>query len=260
MEHDSEAMLTQRFLAAMSGDSRIDLRSCVLTITVHPNFVSLDGLVNDIRAKRVAANCVQDLLDEEFFIDDRVRIRTYSVSDRDLLEAATRALLEEPLFADCEIYAGTAAANVPMRELAQRQAGFIVVAVGDGDITLSGEVASLTQRRVAEALLWWIQGCRRVENLLAVMQVDADFDEGLTSAVTTALDRHPLVDTELTRIAVSAGLVELFDHVASDEQREFVEAVVWSVPDVWDVYNRIDVMSMHRRRGSSEGAGRQAGR
>ena len=53
---------------------------------------------------------------------------------------------------------------LPIREVASEPSGSIVIEVKKGIVTLNGEVPSLTHKRLAGVLAWWVPGTRDVVN------------------------------------------------------------------------------------------------
>ena len=70
--------------------------------------------------------------------------------------------------------------------------GTIVVEVRDGVVTLNGEVPSLSHKRLAGVLAWWVPGCRDVINGLAEVPAQEDNDDELTDAVCLAVRKRSL--------------------------------------------------------------------
>jgi osmotically-inducible protein OsmY len=55
-----------------------------------------------------------------------------------------------------------------VRKTVREPGGSIVVEVKDGVVTLNGEVPSLTHKRLAGVLAWWVPGVKSVVNRVEV--------------------------------------------------------------------------------------------
>lgn len=85
----------------------------------------------------------------------------------------------------------------------------IDVAVGDGVVTLNGQVTSLSQKRLAGVLAWWVPGSRDVINGIEVTPIQEDSDDELTEAIKLVLEKDPLVNASLVRIRTRNAMVTL---------------------------------------------------
>jgi osmotically-inducible protein OsmY len=79
------------------------------------------------------------------------------------------------------------------------------VEVTDGVVTLNGDVPSLSHKRLAGALAWWVPGCRDVVNGLEEVPPEEDNDDELTDAVRLVLEKNPFVNA--TKIRVHSRLI-----------------------------------------------------
>lgn len=70
-------------------------------------------------------------------------------------------------------------------------AGSIFVAVSDGVVTLNGAVPSLTHKRLAGVLAWWVP---------EEVPAQEDNDDEVTDAVRLTLEKDPFVDATKIRV------------------------------------------------------------
>jgi osmotically-inducible protein OsmY len=201
----------------------------------------LEGQVGDIATKRIACNLARELAGDGYSIEDRLCIGSQELGDDALRDKAARILLGEPVFRDCDIRTETAGRLQQLRSKHTDTGDRITLAAAGGVVTLTGRVNSLTHRRLAEALLWWINGCRRVDNRLEVSPPEQDTDDELTDAARIVLEKDPLIDAMQIRVAVHSGTVVLEGHLSSEELSSIAAHDVWSIPDVREVDNRIHV-------------------
>ncbi len=117
----------------------------------------------------------------------------------------------------------------------------IDVTVQQGVVTLWGTVPSLTMKRYAGVLAWWVPGVRDVDNRLDLKWPEEDNDTEITEAVQEALDKDYLVDPTGIAVHTYRGVVTLRGAVFSEEQRDAAENDAWFVLGVKDVNNQIRV-------------------
>ncbi len=239
MSDQSVEELDKNIRAALERDPRINLHASQLKIIPHERCITLVGQTEDISSKRIAVNVVRQTAGEDYEIKDHIRIHSTHISDNTLHDKIARILVNEPVFSDCDIFVDSTRKIERLRNSDLHNNDVIKASVRDGVITLTGQVNSLTHRRMAEALMWWIDGCQRVDNLLRVVPPERETDEELTDAVRMVLKKDPLIDASQIRVVVTAGVVELLGHLENDKLCRIAAHDVWSVPDVWEVYNRI---------------------
>jgi osmotically-inducible protein OsmY len=163
------------------------------------------------------------------------------MGDGAILDAVRDALLQEPLLLNCTIRVVRKAQIETTREAAAGPQGVMLVSVKDGIVLLDDHVTSLTQKRLAGLLAWWVPGSRDVINGMAVVPEPADSDAELAKAVRIALKKDPLVDDARIRVAARTGVVTLEGEVPSAAQKEMAEFDAWYIFGVDNVVNRLDV-------------------
>ena len=119
--------------------------------------------------------------------------------------------------------------------------GDITISVVENVVTLDGDIPSLSHKRLAGVLAWWVPGSRDVVNGLGVEPPEEDNDDEVSDAVRLVLGKDPFVDA--TRIHVSARdyVVTLEGLVPAEGEREMAEFDAWYVFGVDKVVNRIEV-------------------
>ncbi len=172
----------------------------------------------------------------------RLRLKqAESMSDAQLCEDLIKVLLEEPALGRCLLHS-----RLP-RQLLTHRGGFpeplgtIVVEVRDGVVTLNGEVPSLSHKRLAGVLAWWVPGCLDVINALAEVPAQEDNDDQLTDAVRLAVEKDPFVNATKTRVTSKDGVVTIEGLVPNETMRRMAERDAWYVLGVREVVNKIAV-------------------
>jgi osmotically-inducible protein OsmY len=112
----------------------------------------------------------------------------------------------------------------------------------DGVATLDGEVASLSHKRLAGVLAWWVPGSRDVVNGLGVEPDEMDGDGEVLDALRIVLEKDPFVDA--TRISASCEnyVITLRGSAANKVGKQAAEADAWALFGVDRVVNRIELL------------------
>lgn len=238
----SEEILLQRVQAAIEGEPRIRFHSSPLHVELKDNRLLLDGDVESVAAKRLAARLAAEA--DGIDVVDQVCVTPAEMrSDGEILDSYTQLLLGQIDLKNCAI---SRRAKGRMELLHQTQdddrSGEFTFSVDDGVIILEGFVISLSHKRVAEVLAWWVPGCRNVTNRLAVVPAEEDGDDEVSDAVRLALEMDPLLaHADQINLFTSQGIVTLQGAIASEEEKQMAEFDTWCVPGVNDVQNRLAV-------------------
>jgi osmotically-inducible protein OsmY len=128
-----------------------------------------------------------------------------------------------------------------VRKAIPEPAGSIVVEVNDGVVTLNGEVPSLTHKRLAGVLAWWVPGTRDVINGLEEVPPEEDNDDELIDAVRLVLEKDPFVNASKVRVSSKDWTVTLEGLVPNETMKQMTERDAWYVLGVKSVINKISV-------------------
>lgn len=185
-------MLTQ-VRAAFEGERRLHLRRYPIQMHVHGGILRLEGEVEDVVAKKLALRLAAAVAGVEGIVD-RLRVApALPMGDGAMRDRLRDILLREPLFEPCAIGVRIGPQLAMCREALRAPRSCIEVAVDAGVVTLTGQVPSLTHKRLAGVLAWWAPGSRDVMNGLAVMLPQEDSDAELTAAVQLVLEKDPFL-------------------------------------------------------------------
>lgn len=226
--------------AALQADTRIDIDDLMLELGVDDGVLVLRGNVDSIREKRIAANVAGRAVNGQCPVRDELFVRGAATGDLELRDDVAKTLAAEGAFLDYSLSVVSGSHRDSLRH-GQPGAGHIEAIVDNGCVALEGEVGSLSHRRLAEVLVWWRSGCRRVDNRLAVTPPEEDHDNEITDAVRIALEKDPLVHATQLRVGTAAGVVEIRGLVTSEQERKLAINDGWYVPGVWDVVDHIAV-------------------
>jgi len=224
--------LVAALLAALEKDPDINLHESPIHVTYHDS-LRLEGEVANIIVKRKARRIAVQLsgLND---IEDRLLLRPGQRRvGKALLDAVTSALSQEPAFRDLAVHPH------PATEASGRD--WIGVRVDDCVVRLDGQVGSLSHRRLAEVIAWWVPGSCDVHNHVRVKPAEKDNDDEISDAVSMALEKDPLLHAETLSVHTHNREVTLQGSVHSAEQRRMAIYDCWYVPGVHDVHDRMQV-------------------
>jgi osmotically-inducible protein OsmY len=225
---------------ALQADTRIDIDELSLQLRIDDGALVLDGWVDNIREKRIAANVAGRAIKGERPVHDHLRVHSPRTGQLELRDEIVSLLSAENMFSDHTMTVEEGGRRKTIHRGAPG-AGHIEIHIDGGTVALKGQVASLGHRRFAEVLVWWTAGCERVDNLLEVVPAQAYHDNEITDVVRMVLEKDPMVHATQLRVGTAAGVVEMKGLVASEEERDLALSDAWYVPDVWDVVDHIEV-------------------
>ncbi|HEX5084031.1 MAG TPA: BON domain-containing protein, partial [Blastocatellia bacterium] len=112
----------------------------------------------------------------------------------------------------------------------------------EGVVLLEGQAPSLSHKRLAGVLAWWVPGSRDVLNCLEVVPPEEDNDGEITDAVKLILDKDPFVDDVEILVTARNRVVTLDGAVRSEGEKGMAEFDAWFVFGVDKVINKIQVV------------------
>jgi osmotically-inducible protein OsmY len=227
--------------SALEHEPRIEFHRHPLVVRLDTDgSLVLEGELPTIAAKKLAlrrAAGVSGVL----AIVDRVRVTpSRRMGDGEIRDHVRDALAEEPALDQCSIRSEQSGYWHTFREATAALRCSIDVAVEDGVVTLDGQVTSLSGKRLAGVLSWWVPGSRDVINGLEVAPFQEDSDDEITEAVKLVLEKDPLVNASRVRIRTRNAAVTLEGLVANDSEKEMIEMDAWYVIGVDRVDNHLD--------------------
>ena len=98
---------------------------------------------------------------------------------------------------------------------------------------------SLTHKRLAGVLAWWVPGTRDVINGVEEVPPQEDNDE-LIDAVRLVLAKDPFVTASNIRVSSKDWIVTLVGLVPTEAMKQMAESDAWYVVGVKSVINRIE--------------------
>jgi osmotically-inducible protein OsmY len=239
--------------AALEREPRVRLDQHPIQITFNEvdDTVTLQGEAPDIAAKKLemefaaAAPGVRGVV-------DRLRVAPGArMSDEEIRNHIRDAFIQEPAFRNCAIRAQTKEGVETFNDPAEKRGDMLII-VGEGMalqkgsdegvVLLEGHAPSLSHKRLAGALAWWVPGSRDVLNCLEIVPPEEDNDDEITDAIKIILDKDPFVDDVQILVATRNRVVTLEGVARSEGEKDMAEFDAWFVFGVDKVINNIQVV------------------
>lgn len=222
-------------------ESRLAAVLPALTLRWENGALAAEGEVADVRSKKLALRALAAQPGVGGILD-RIRIKPAALmGDREIAGHLCNVLLKEPVFLECTIRNLTGAHPVVVHKSETKYPGRIDLRVREGVLLLDGEVPSLSHKRLAGVLAWWVPGVRDAVNGLAVEPPEQDTDDEITDAVRLALEKDPFVNASQLHVSTANSVVTLEGVVSSEAEKDMAEFDAWYVFAVDDVKNDIEV-------------------
>ncbi|MFQ5442785.1 MAG: BON domain-containing protein [Thermodesulfobacteriota bacterium] len=220
---DGEKEILNTLKAALTDRLHLDVRKNPVGLSIEDNAVVMEGVVDGIAAKKRALLMAMGMEGVSGVVD-RLKVRPGSaMTDAEIRDHLLRAFTEEPALSRADIS----------------------VEVTDGVVDIEGRVPSLTHKRLAGVLAWWVPGSGDVINSLIVEPPEKDTDEEIIDALRIVLEKDRLVDAGgvsiIVRVRVRDWTVTLDGVVRSGAEKKAVEEDAWYIWGVNEVINNIIV-------------------
>jgi osmotically-inducible protein OsmY len=245
MKTYSSEEIIKIIIARLEHDTRVNIHRSPIAVMIENKSVILQGSMDSIAEKRAAVDTATRALSGsgQWRIIDRLHVKTTSHKENlELKETVALALYNEPVFREYTLLTKVGDEIETLHEMGASSREIMAV-INDGCITLSGQVQSLSHRRLAEVLMWWLDGCEYVDNQLQIAPPEEDADNEITDAVRIVLEKDPLVHAGQLLVGTAGGVVVLNGSLASKEEKQLAIMDAWYVPGVADVVDRIEARS-----------------
>ena len=237
----TEETIVKTIHATLEKDSRINLHRYPITMAMQNGDLILAGEMESIAAKKLALVAAAETHGVQRIVDRLTVTPAEKMGDAEIRDHVCKVLLGEPALERCLIHGMVGDSVEPVGKATPEPAGSIVVAVSDGVVTLNGEVPSLTHKRLAGVLAWWVPGSRDVVNGLEEVPAEEDTDDELIDAVRLVLEKDPFVDAGTIRASSKDWVVTLEGLVPKEAMKRMAERDTWYVLGVKEVVDIIEV-------------------
>ena len=233
--------LTKKIRAALERDTRIKLHRFPIRIAVQNGDVILAGEMESVAAKKLALLAAAETHGVQRIVDRLKVTPAEKMGDAEIRDHVCKLLIQESALEGCVIRGLTGPDVESLQKAIAGPAGSIIVEVNDGVVTLNGKVPSLTHKRLAGVLAWWVPGTRDVINGLEEAPPEEDNDDELTDAVRLVLEKDPFVNAGKIGVRSKDWVVTLERLVPVETMKQMAERDAWCVVGVKSVVNRIEV-------------------
>jgi len=227
--------------AAFEHEPRINLHQYPVHLAFSDGDLVLAGEMETLVAKKLALELAAAVPGVSGIVDRLRVVPAQLMGDGAIRDHVRDALLQEPVLENCRIRVWDKSQVETYREPSPEAAGVIEVAVEDGAVTLNGQVPSLSHKRLAGVLAWWVPGSRDVINGLDVVPPEEDNDDEITDAVGLVLEKDPFVNAAQIRVRTKNSIVILEGLVVNDTEKDMAEFDAWYVFGVDKVINALAV-------------------
>jgi osmotically-inducible protein OsmY len=236
--------ILKKVRAALEREPHINLHRWPVHLDLTDDSVLvMEGDVESIAAKKRALELAAAVADVRGVIDRLHVAPAEHKADGEILDALETALLDARDLKNCSLRVLKKGETVTVQEILDDDAsGDILAAVKDGVVTLDGWVISLSHKRMAGVLAWWVPGCRDVVDALEVLPPEQDNDDEVSDALSLVLEMDPMIpDPGQIRVSTQNYVVTLEGLVATEEVRQRAEQDAWCLFAVDRVVNQLAV-------------------
>lgn len=206
--------------AALTERCHIDHIKTPVDVRMDGDCLIIEGMVDRISQKKKIMLTAMSIDGVEGVVD-RLLVRPASrMTDAEIQNHVYTAFLAEPVLKDADIR----------------------LEVERGIVDIEGTVDSLSHKRVAGVMAWWVPGVTDVINSLEVVPPEEDNAAEITDALRLVFEKDRIVDASAIGISVSGWTVTLDGTTSSEAEREAAEDDAWYVWGVNNVINRITVV------------------
>jgi osmotically-inducible protein OsmY len=226
-------------LATLERDPRVNLHGRPIDFNFADGVVTVTGEVDGIAAKKIILELAAAPAPVSGIVD-RLRVEPSEwMEDGAIRDHVCNALLGEPAFDSYSIQAVVKQAVETVRNVDPGRV--LEVDVFDGVVTLNGSVESISHKRLAGVLAWWVPGSRDVVNGMELSPPMEDNDDEVVDAVRLILEKDPLVNASQIRVQSKNLVVTLDGAVSAPNSKRAAEADVWYTFGVNRVVNNLVV-------------------
>jgi osmotically-inducible protein OsmY len=224
-------------MASLERDPRVNLHSNSIELSFADGVVTVSGEVDGIAAKKIVLELAASPSPVSGVVD-RLRVEpSERMEDGAIRDHVCNALLSEPAFDSYSIQAVVKQEIETVRSVDPGR--MLEVDVSDGVVTLNGTVESISHKRLAGVLAWWVPGSRDVVNGMELSPPMEDTDDAVVDAVRLILEKDPLVNASQIRIHSKDLVVTLDGAVAAPNSKRAAEADAWYTFGVNGVVNNL---------------------
>lgn len=228
-------------MAALEREPKVDVHHYPISVEFAEGIITLEGQMKDVAAKKLALELGGAVASVTGIVDRLKVAAAEHMTDEVIREHVRDALIQETALSDCALRLRLGDFLEVIREPPADSRGAIEIAVQDGNVLLEGKVPSLSHKRLAGVLAWWVPGTQNVLNCLVVAPPEEDSDAEMIDALRLVLEKDPFVDADQIRVRAEDRTVTLEGLVLNETEREMAEHDAWYLFGVDNVINKLEV-------------------
>lgn len=229
-------------MASLEREPKIDLHHHPINADFSDGILTLEGAVKDIAARKLALELAAAAPSVAGIVDRLKVTPVEPMTDEVIVEHVRDALIQETALDTCALSIRTGEHMELIREPPTGRRGAIEIAVENGNVLLEGQVPSLSHKRLAGVLSWWVPGTQNVLNCIEVQPPETDSDAEMIDAVRLVLEKDPFVNADQIMVTSKNRVVTLHGLMASEAEQEMAEQDAWYVFGVDKVINKLEVI------------------
>ncbi|MBU5638809.1 BON domain-containing protein [Geomonas sp. Red69] len=228
--------------AGLEREARVNLHDHPIELSFADGVITIAGEVGGIAAKKLALEIAARPQPVSGVVD-RLRVEpSEQMEDGAIRDHVCNALASEPAFMQYAVQAIVKQGLEEVRGTAQRGLERVLeVEVNEGVVTLNGRAESVSHKRLAGVLAWWVPGSRDVVNGIEVWSDTEENDDELVDLIRIVLEKDPLVNAAQITVRSNAGAVTLEGAVPTPNNKRAAESDAWYVLGVNEVVNNLVV-------------------
>jgi len=226
--------------AALEREPRVNLHNHPIELGFADGVVTIAGEVGGVAAKKTALNLAAKPTPVKGLVD-RLRVEpSEQMEDGAIRDHVCNFLTSEPAFRS---YSVRAVVKQEMESIRSVDEGrFFEVEVNEGVVIINGIAESVSHKRLAGVLAWWVPGSRDVVNGIDLSSNAEENDDELVDLIRIVLEKDPLVNASQISLRSEEGVVTMEGAVATPNAKRAAESDVWYVLGVNEVVNNLVVL------------------
>ena len=226
--------------ASLERDTRVNMHANNIELSYSDGVITVTGEVDWIASKKIILEYAAAPSPVSGVVD-RLRVAPAErMEDGAIRDHVCNALVDESAYDTYSIRANVKGQMETVRNIPDPNR-IIDVEISEGVVTLNGTVESISHKRLAGVLAWWVPGSRDVVNGMELNPPMGDNDDEVSDALRLVLEKDPMVNASQISIRSKDAVVTLDGAVSTESSKRAAEADAWYLFGVNGVINNLVV-------------------